>query len=114
MSVRAIVGAQWGDEGKGRIVDYLAQKAEVVIRYQGGDNAGHTVINDKGKFALHMIPSGIFNPAAQAAIEKLEMLRGCEVHITHIPTPGDEAGLRKLGVNLTSDPDFATKCLFIG
>ncbi|MFA7225278.1 MAG: adenylosuccinate synthetase, partial [Sphaerochaetaceae bacterium] len=52
MSVRAIVGAQWGDEGKGRIVDYLAQKAEVVIRYQGGDNAGHTVINDKGKFAL--------------------------------------------------------------
>ncbi|MFA7371032.1 MAG: adenylosuccinate synthetase, partial [Sphaerochaetaceae bacterium] len=63
MSVSAIVGAQWGDEGKGRIVDYLAQKAQIVIRYQGGDNAGHTVINEKGKFALHMIPSGIFNPA---------------------------------------------------
>lgn len=62
MSVTAIVGAQWGDEGKGRVVDYLAQKAEVVIRFQGGDNAGHTVINDKGKFALHIIPSGIFNP----------------------------------------------------
>ena len=62
MSVTAIVGAQWGDEGKGRVVDYLAQQAEVVIRYQGGDNAGHTVINDKGKFALHIIPSGIFNP----------------------------------------------------
>ncbi|HLW21927.1 MAG TPA: adenylosuccinate synthase [Sphaerochaetaceae bacterium] len=62
MSVTAIVGAQWGDEGKGRIVDYLAQKAETVIRFQGGDNAGHTVINDKGKFALHIIPSGIFNP----------------------------------------------------
>jgi adenylosuccinate synthase len=62
MSITAIVGAQWGDEGKGRIVDYLAQKAEVVIRFQGGDNAGHTVINDKGKFALHIIPSGIFNP----------------------------------------------------
>ena len=62
MSVTAIVGAQWGDEGKGRVVDYLAQKAQVVIRYQGGDNAGHTVINDKGKFALHIIPSGIFNP----------------------------------------------------
>ena len=61
MSVTAIVGAQWGDEGKGRIVDYLAQNSEVVIRYQGGDNAGHTIINDKGKFALHMIPSGIFN-----------------------------------------------------
>ena len=68
MSVRAIVGAQWGDEGKGRIVDYLAQKAEVVIRYQGGDNAGHTVINDKGKFALHMIPSGIFNPATTCLV----------------------------------------------
>lgn len=62
MAVKAIVGAQWGDEGKGRIVDYLAQKSDVVIRYQGGDNAGHTVINDKGKFALHIIPSGIFNP----------------------------------------------------
>ncbi|HEX3019258.1 MAG TPA: DUF1846 domain-containing protein [Chitinispirillaceae bacterium] len=58
--------------------------------------------------------SGIFNPAAQAAIEKLEQLRDCEVHLTHIPTPGDEAGLRKLGVNLTTDPDFATKCLFNG
>ncbi|MGI6432367.1 MAG: adenylosuccinate synthase [Sphaerochaetaceae bacterium] len=62
MSVTAIVGAQWGDEGKGRIVDYLAQKADMVIRFQGGDNAGHTVINDKGKFALHIVPSGIFNP----------------------------------------------------
>lgn len=62
MSISAIVGAQWGDEGKGRIVDYLAQQADIVIRYQGGDNAGHTVINEKGKFALHIIPSGIFNP----------------------------------------------------
>lgn len=63
MSISAIVGAQWGDEGKGRIVDYLAQQADIVVRYQGGDNAGHTVINDQGKFALHIIPSGIFNPA---------------------------------------------------
>lgn len=62
MSVTAIVGAQWGDEGKGRIVDYLARQARIVIRYQGGDNAGHTVVNDKGKFALHIVPSGIFNP----------------------------------------------------
>ncbi|MCB5230957.1 MAG: adenylosuccinate synthase, partial [Candidatus Cloacimonetes bacterium] len=61
MSVTAIVGAQWGDEGKGRIVDYLAQNSDVVIRFQGGDNAGHTIINDKGKFALHIIPSGVFN-----------------------------------------------------
>ncbi|MBL6971680.1 MAG: DUF1846 family protein, partial [Desulfobacterales bacterium] len=53
------------------------------------------------------------NPAAQLAMEKLEELRGCEVHMTHIPTPGDEAGLRRLGVNLTSDPNFSTKDLFI-
>lgn len=68
MSVTAVVGAQWGDEGKGRIVDYLAQSSEVVIRFQGGDNAGHTIINEQtqqtasGKVALHLIPSGIFNP----------------------------------------------------
>ncbi|HPX29106.1 MAG TPA: adenylosuccinate synthetase, partial [Sphaerochaeta sp.] len=61
-NVVSIVGAQWGDEGKGRMIDYLAQSSQVVIRFQGGDNAGHTVINDKGKFALHIIPSGIFNP----------------------------------------------------
>jgi len=61
MSVSSIVGGQWGDEGKGRIVDYLAQNADLVIRFQGGDNAGHTVVNDMGKFALHIIPSGIFN-----------------------------------------------------
>ncbi|MFA5513324.1 MAG: adenylosuccinate synthase [Sphaerochaetaceae bacterium] len=68
MSVTAIVGSQWGDEGKGRIVDYLAQSSDVVIRFQGGDNAGHTIINDKGKFALHIIPSGIFNPKTTCLI----------------------------------------------
>ncbi len=62
MTVTAVVGAQYGDEGKGRIIDYLAQEADLVIRFQGGDNAGHTVVNDMGKFALHLIPSGIFNP----------------------------------------------------
>lgn len=68
MPVTAIVGAQWGDEGKGRIIDYLAQEADVVIRFQGGDNAGHTVINEYGKHALHLIPSGIFNPKTQNII----------------------------------------------
>ena len=57
--------------------------------------------------------SATVNPAAQLAMEKLEELHGCEVHMTHIPTPGDEAGLRRLGVNLTSDPNFSTKDLFI-
>ena len=56
----AIVGINWGDEGKGRMVDLLTQDYDVVVRYQGGGNAGHTVINDYGKFALHLLPSGIF------------------------------------------------------
>ena len=56
----AIVGINWGDEGKGRMVDYLTQRFDVVVRYQGGGNAGHTVVNELGKFALHLLPSGIF------------------------------------------------------
>ena len=59
--VRAIVGANWGDEGKGKITDVLAQKSDMVIRFQGGSNAGHTIINHYGKFALHQLPSGVFN-----------------------------------------------------
>lgn len=58
--VRAIVGANWGDEGKGKITDVLAADADVVIRYQGGSNAGHTIINEYGRFALHQLPSGVF------------------------------------------------------
>jgi adenylosuccinate synthase len=61
MSVVAVVGAQWGDEGKGRVVDYLADEADLVIRYGGGNNAGHTVVNPHGHFKLHLIPSGIFH-----------------------------------------------------
>jgi adenylosuccinate synthase len=68
MTVTAVVGAQWGDEGKGRVVDYLAQKANMVIRFQGGDNAGHTVVNSYGTFKLHLVPSGIFNPTVQCII----------------------------------------------
>ena len=64
MPVTAIVGAQWGDEGKGKITDVLAQDADLVIRFQGGDNAGHTVVNDRGEFKLHLVPSGIFNAGA--------------------------------------------------
>ncbi|MCQ2447412.1 MAG: adenylosuccinate synthase [Oscillibacter sp.] len=60
MSNCAIVGINWGDEGKGRMVDLLTQSYDVVVRYQGGGNAGHTVVNEKGKFALHLLPSGIF------------------------------------------------------
>ena len=57
--VKAIVGANWGDEGKGKITDMFAEKADIVIRFQGGANAGHTIINDKGRFAFHLMPSGV-------------------------------------------------------
>lgn len=62
MPVSAIVGANWGDEGKGKMTDVLAQHSDFVIRYQGGNNAGHTIINAYGKFALHLLPSGVFYP----------------------------------------------------
>ena len=60
MPVVAIVGANWGDEGKGKTTDYMAARADIVVRFQGGNNAGHTIINDYGKFALHLVPSGVF------------------------------------------------------
>ncbi|MCI8372716.1 MAG: adenylosuccinate synthase [Lachnospiraceae bacterium] len=58
--VKAVVGANWGDEGKGKITDMLAQSADIIVRFQGGANAGHTIVNDYGKFALHTLPSGVF------------------------------------------------------
>jgi adenylosuccinate synthase len=64
MAVVAVVGGQWGDEGKGKIIDLLAEKAKIVVRFSGGDNAGHTVINPYGEFRLHLVPSGIFYPRA--------------------------------------------------
>ena len=86
MSGTVVVGTQWGDEGKGKITDFLAEKADVVVRFQGGNNAGHTIKFDNKKFALHLIPSGIFrkdtvnvlangmviNP--KALVEELKML----------------------------------------
>ena len=58
--VKAVVGANWGDEGKGKITDMLAESADIIVRFQGGANAGHTIVNDYGKFALHTLPSGVF------------------------------------------------------
>ena len=77
--VRSIVGANWGDEGKGKITDVLAERSDVVVRFQGGANAGHTIINNYGKFALHLLPSGVFyqnianiiGPGVALDIEKL-------------------------------------------
>ncbi len=58
--IKAVVGANWGDEGKGKLTDVFAKESDIVVRFQGGNNAGHTIINDYGKFALHMLPSGVF------------------------------------------------------
>ncbi|MDY5577516.1 MAG: adenylosuccinate synthase [Lachnospiraceae bacterium] len=58
--VRAVVGANWGDEGKGKITDMLGESSDIIVRFQGGSNAGHTIVNDYGKFALHILPSGVF------------------------------------------------------
>jgi len=68
MPAIAVIGGQWGDEGKGKVVDLLAQEAKVIVRFSGGDNAGHTVINPYGEFKLHLTPSGIFSPHAVCII----------------------------------------------
>ncbi len=68
MGAVAVVGANWGDEGKGKITDYLAGEADFVVRFQGGSNAGHTIINEFGKFALHLLPSGVFYPRVMNVI----------------------------------------------
>lgn len=68
MPVVAVIGGQWGDEGKGKIIDLLAERADLVIRFSGGNNAGHTVINQVGEFRLHLIPAGIFNPKTTCII----------------------------------------------
>ncbi|MEF3273359.1 MAG: adenylosuccinate synthase [Chloroflexus sp.] len=91
MPVVALIGAQWGDEGKGHLVDLLAARARLVIRYNGGNNAGHTVVNHLGTFKLHLVPSGIFDPGIvnvigpgvvinpEALIKEIEDLESCGV-----------------------------------
>ncbi len=90
----AIVGINWGDEGKGRMVDLLTEQYDVVVRYQGGGNAGHTVVNERGKFALHLLPSGVFRDGVVNVLgngvaldlenlwEEIETLRAAGVHVT--------------------------------
>ena len=96
MSNCAIVGINWGDEGKGRMVDYFADRYQVVVRYQGGNNAGHTVINEYGKFALNLLPSGIFHP------ETINLLgAGAVIDLKHLC--GEIERLRAAGVKITAD-----------
>ena len=83
MAVNIIIGAQWGDEGKGKIIDFLAEKSDIVVRHHGGNNAGHTVINQFGKFPMHLVPSGVFNKKAKAIIGNGVIL-DLEVLVTEI------------------------------
>ena len=92
----AIVGINWGDEGKGRMVDYLTGQYDVVVRYQGGGNAGHTVINDMGKFALHLLPSGVFRPGVMNILGNGVAL-DCENLVTEMET------IRAAGVSISPE-----------
>jgi len=93
MTVLAVIGGQWGDEGKGKIVDLLTSRAHVVARFQGGDNAGHTVVNPKGTFRMHLVPSGIFNPEVTCII-------GNGVVINPKRLLEEMAALREQGISL--------------
>ncbi|MDR3085485.1 MAG: adenylosuccinate synthase, partial [Christensenellaceae bacterium] len=106
--LKAIVGVNWGDEGKGRMVDMHAQEADIVVRYQGGNNAGHTVVNPFGKFALNLIPCGIFNPAC------INLLgTGMVIDAQHLAQ--EIASLREKGVKIDENnlkiSDRAVICL---
>ena len=96
MPAYAVIGGQWGDEGKGKVVDYLAQQAHIVARFSGGNNAGHTVINELGEFKLHLVPAGIFWPQvtpiigngvvvdADVLLEEIEQLQSQGVDVSRL------------------------------
>ncbi|HEV7664331.1 MAG TPA: adenylosuccinate synthase [Chloroflexota bacterium] len=91
MPVTAVVGGHWGDEGKGKVINLLARDADLVIRGHGGANAGHTVVNEQGRFAVHLIPAGIFNPRALCVIGP-----GVAVHPGLLVAELDELGQREI------------------
>lgn len=98
MPLTVVCGTNWGDEGKGRMVDYLAQNADMVLRYQGGNNAGHTIVNDKGAYKLHLVPSGI-----------------CYPNIKNVLGPGMVIDLESLAneIQFIEESGISTKNLFI-
>lgn len=106
MALNLIVGAQWGDEGKGKIIDYLSKKSDYVIRYHGGNNAGHTIINNYGKFAMHLVPSGVFYKKTIAIIANGTVL-DLEALVQEIEM------LKKAGVNLTNRLLISPRCHII-
>lgn len=104
----AIVGINWGDEGKGRMVDLLSENYDIVVRYQGGNNAGHTVVNERGKFILNLLPSGILRPGTVNV-----MGPGMVIDVEHLY--GEVSRLREAGIEITPEhlkiSDRATICM---
>src|SRR3990167_834646 len=96
MSVGAVIGLQWGDEGKGKVIDYLSQRADIVVRATGGNNTGRTVVNEYGKIALHLIPAGIFNPNTTCVIG-----HGVVVDIKSLLS--EIQSVRELGISITPE-----------
>ncbi len=106
MALNVVIGAQWGDEGKGKIIDYLSEKSDYVIRFHGGNNAGHTVINKFGKFALHLVPSGIFHKNTKVIIGN-GVVVDLEVLLTEIEL------LKKNGIKLQGRLFISPRCHLI-
>jgi len=106
MAATLVIGSQWGDEGKGKMIDFLSQNANYVIRFNGGNNAGHTIINKYGKFAMHLIPSGIFNPKCTAVIGNGVVL-DLEVLVNEIES------LKKAGVKIDNRILISPRCHLI-
>ncbi|HXS14518.1 MAG TPA: adenylosuccinate synthase [Candidatus Saccharimonadales bacterium] len=106
MNTTIVIGSQWGDEGKGKIIDFLSEKADYVIRFHGGNNAGHTVINSFGKFPMHLIPSGIFSKKAVGCITNGTVI-DLEVLVAEI------AMLEKAGIQLKDKLFISPRCHLI-
>ena len=106
MAVDLVIGSQWGDEGKGKIIDYLSLQSDYVVRFNGGNNAGHTVINEFGKFPMHLVPSGIFNKRNKAIISNGTIL-DLEVLISEIET------LEKSGIKIRGRLYISPRCHLI-
>src|SRR5829696_8563573 len=125
----AIVGAQWGDEGKGKVTDLLAERADMVIRFQGGSNAGHTIVRGDTEYKLHLIPSGILYPGKLCAIgngvvidpakllNEIDGLRARRVDVSGLRVSANEQKLGKLAIGTTRrgiGPAYADKAARLG
>lgn len=106
MATTLVIGSQWGDEGKGKIIDYLSLQSDYVVRFHGGNNAGHTVINEFGKFPMHLVPSGIFNKKGKAIISNGVIL-DLEVLISEIES------LEKAGIKIKGRLFISPRCHLI-